>query len=194
LPHKIGYYLGLTGARISLNDCIAIGLIDHHVKSEQFPDLIYALADTSFEMDEHETITNVIKTFSVPAENSTLLQQSEVIENCFSEKTIEKMIHALENTGDNKWNEVASILKTKSPTSLKVTLHALQEAENLDFDDAIQMEFRISRQFLQGHDFFEGIRAVLIDKDQTPHWKPETLKEVTKASIDKYFEPVEVEL
>jgi len=194
LPHQIGYYLGLTGARILLSDCIATGLIDHHVKGDRFPDLIYALADTSFDVDEHETITNVIKSFSVPAENSTLLQQSDVIEKCFSEKTIEKIIHALENTGDNKWNEVASLLKTKSPTSLKVTLHALQEAENLDFDEAIQMEFRLSSQFLQGHDFFEGVRAVLIDKDQTPHWKPATLKEVTADSIKKYFEPLEMEL
>jgi len=194
LPHKIGYYLGLTGARISLSDCIATGLIDHYVKSEQFPELIYALADTSFDVNEHETITNIIKTFSVPAENSTLLKQREIIENCFSEKTIEKIIKALEDTSDHKWKEVASSLRTKSPTSLKVTLRALQEAENLDFDEAIQMEFRLSNQFLQGHDFFEGIRAVLIDKDQTPHWKPATLKEVTTASIKKYFEPIEMEL
>lgn len=194
LPHKIGYYLALTGARISLDDCIAAGLIDHHVKSEQFPDLIYALADTSFEVDEHETVTNIIKTFSIPAENSTLLQQSDVIEKCFSEKTIEKIIKALEDMSDNRCNEIVSILKTKSPTSLKVTLRALQEAENLDFDEAIQMEFRLTNQFLQGHDFFEGIRAVLIDKDQTPHWKPATLKEVTTASIKKYFESLEMEL
>jgi len=194
LPHKIGYYLGLSGARISLSDCAAAGLIDYFVKAEQFPELIYALADTPFENDERATVTQVIKKFSVPMENSTLLHQSEIIEKCFSEKTVEKIIHAL-NHHSNSWcKEVATQLETKSPTSLKVTLHALQKAAELDFNEAIQMEFRLTSHFLEGNDFFEGIRAVLVDKDQSPHWQPATLAEVTTTIVKKYFVPLEMEL
>lgn len=193
LPHKIGYYLGLSGARISLGDCAAAGLVDYSVKAEQFPELIYALADTVFEADERLAVTNVIKTFSVPMQSSSLLQQSKIIEKCFSEKTVENIIKALEN--EDSWGEeVAAALKTKSPTSLKVTLQALQKAEELDFDESIQMEFRLTSRFLEGNDFFEGIRAVLVDKDQKPNWSPATLKEVTNSAIKKYFAPLEKEL
>ncbi len=193
LPYRFGYYLGLTGARISLSDSAAAGLIDYAVKPEQFPELIYALSDTPFENDARSTVTRVIKKFSVPMNNSNLLQQAKMIETCFSEKTIEKIMAALEKY-DTAGKEIAAILKSKSPTSLKVTLHALQEAENLDFDEAIQTEFRLTNRFLMGHDFFEGIRAVVVDKDQTPHWQPATLKDVTNAAIKKYFAPLEMEL
>jgi enoyl-CoA hydratase len=77
---------------------------------------------------------------------------------------------------------------------LKVTLHALHEAAKLDFDDCMQMEYRLTCRFIEGHDFFEGIRAAVIDKDQTPHWLPANLKEVTPAAIKKYFAPLEAEL
>lgn len=193
LPHKIGYYLGLTGARISLSDSAAAGLIDYAVPAEQFPELIYALADTPFEIDDRSTVTRIIKKFSVPMKNSNLLEQANLIEECFSEKTVEKIIAALEQN-DTWGKEISTLLKTKSPTSLKVTLHALQEAENLDFDDAIQTEFRLTNRFLTGHDFFEGIRAVVVDKDQTPHWEPAKLKDVTQTVLKKYFAPLEMEL
>lgn len=193
LPHKIGYYLGLTGARLSLGDCAAVDLVDYSVKREQFPELIYALADALFENDERATVTRVIKKFSTAMQSSSLLQHAQVIEKCFSEKTVEKIIIALEHH-DTWGKEIAALLKTKSPTSLKVTLHALQEAATLDFDEAIQTEFRMTNRFLMEPDFFEGIRAVLIDKDQAPHWKPATLKEVTTATVKKYFAPVENEL
>lgn len=193
LPHKLGYYLGLTGARISLADCAAADLIDYCVEAEKFPELIYALADTPFENDERATVTHVIKQFSCEMKNSVLPQKYKIIEECFSEKTVEKIIISLEKQDD--WGkEVAAILKTKSPTSLKVTLQALQQAADLEFNEAIQQEFRMTNHFLEHHDFFEGIRAILVDKDQTPHWEPATLKEVSKTMINEYFASLEVEL
>ncbi len=194
LPHKLGYYLGLSGARLTLGDAASANLIDHSVPSEKFPELIYALADTSFDTDANSSVTEIIKSFSVPIGNSTLLSQYKIIENCFGKKTIEDIFAALEKQNENWCDELVKILKTKSPTSLKVTLRALQEATELDFNAAIQTEFRLSNHFLQHGDFIEGIRAVLIDKDQTPIWKPATLKEVTPAMVNKYFSPVENEL
>ncbi len=191
LPHKIGYYLGLSGVRISLSDCAAAGLVDYHVKPEQFPELIYALADATFESDARETVSQVIKKFSAPMKDSLLVQKCEMIKECFSEKTVEKIIHALDDHSDPWCKDVSATLKTRSPTSLKVTLHALQEAEHLDFNDAIQTEFRITSRFLEGKDFFEGVRAVLIDKDQTPRWNPAKLSGVTTAMVKKYFAPLQ---
>ncbi|HSW93468.1 MAG TPA: enoyl-CoA hydratase/isomerase family protein [Gammaproteobacteria bacterium] len=194
LPHKMGYYLGLSSAQLSLADCMAIGLLDHAVKSEQFPDLIYALADTSFKEEEQKTITNLINDFSVPVNDSSLFQHHKIIEHCFNQKTVEGIIKALNEQTDPWCKDVVRELKTKCPTSLKVTLRALQTAEQLEFDEAIQMEFRITHRFLQGTNFFEGIRAAVVDKDKTPHWKPATLKEVTSASVQPYFAPLDISL
>ncbi|EKD53636.1 MAG: hypothetical protein ACD_60C00166G0013 [uncultured bacterium] len=194
LPHNIGYYLGLSGARITLNDCVALHLIDHGVKRDIFPELIYKLADTKFQNNPNETVKDVISGFSVPSAESALLQHQKEITECFSKKTMEDILQALEKHKSTWCHEVAAILRTKSPTSLKVTLLALQQAEALEFDDCMQTEYRLTSRFIQEHDFFEGIRAVLIDKDQTPCWKPDTLKKATATQIKKYFAPLEDEL
>jgi enoyl-CoA hydratase len=80
---------------------------------------------------------------------------------------------------------------SKSPTSLKVTLEQLHRGKNLDFNTCMQMEYRLMIRFLQGHDFYEGVRAVIVDKDQKPQWKPSTLNEVTPQAVEHYFSPLE---
>ncbi len=187
LPEKMGYYLGLTGTRLTVADCAAMDLVDYFMKAERFPELIYALADTSFDNEGEAAVAQVIESFVLPVPHSDLLQHREAIEECFSEKTVEKIIAAFGKRTDPWCKETAAILKTKSPMSLKVTLRALQEAEHLDFDEAMDAEFRLTSCFLEGHDFFEGIRAVLVDKDNTPHWKPSKLREVTAVQVKKYF-------
>ncbi len=194
LPNKIGYFLGLTGARLTLNDCIAIGLVDYAVNPAQFPELIYALADERFADDARATVTQIIKKMAVPTEESVLWERRDLIEECFGKNTVEKILTTLEKNSDTWCHEIAALIKTKSPTSLKVTLRALQEAQELDFNEAIQVEFRLTSHFLEQPDFFEGVRAILIDKDQSPRWQPAKLAGVTQAMVGKYFEPVEVEL
>ncbi|MEO8401467.1 MAG: enoyl-CoA hydratase/isomerase family protein [Gammaproteobacteria bacterium] len=194
LPDHMGMYLGLTGARISLNDCRALELIDYGVKPDCFAELIYKLADTSLTNDSNAVIDNIIQEFSLPSSESALLQHREKISHCFRLESVEAIVHALEIHTDPWCREVASNLKTKSPTSLKVTFRAINEAKTLDFDECMQIEYRLTSRFLEGHDFFEGIRAVLVDKDQKPHWKPAKLDEITAIDIKKYFAPLEKEL
>jgi enoyl-CoA hydratase len=194
LPHRIGFYLGLTGARISLNDCMAVGLVDYAVNQDVFPDLIYKLADADFAGDDKQQVSQVIDSFKNPVGQSELWEHREIIAGCFNKKSVEEIIQALEKNTNQWCQDVAALMKMKSPTSLKVTLHALREAEKLDFDECIQMEFRLTSRFIEGHDFFEGIRAVVIDKDQNPHWKPATLEGVAPANVKKYFAPLELEL
>lgn len=195
LPHCLGVYLALTGARINLSDCVMFGLIDYPVKHDIFPEIIYALADTSLMGDEpRNMLTEVLQPFMQPVGSSELWSHRMEIEACFKQKTIEDILHALKNSSSFWIKNAEKIIRTKSPTSLKVTLHALQEAENLDFDECIEMEFRLCNHFLEGHDFFEGVRALLIDKDQKPHWKPDSLDGVTQRELKKYFQPIEDEL
>ncbi|MDX1902160.1 MAG: enoyl-CoA hydratase/isomerase family protein [Gammaproteobacteria bacterium] len=195
LPHAIGFYLALSGARISLNDCMAAGLIDFPVKTDQFPEIIYALADASIvEGEARQAVTEALQPFTKEYGSSELWLHREEIQRCFSENTIEDILEALDNSPETWMQNIAPVLRTKSPTSLKVTLRALQEAATLDFDAAIEMEYRLCCHFLEGHDFFEGIRALIIDKDRKPHWKPATLKAVTSREVKKYFQELKEDM
>lgn len=194
LPNKIGYYLGLTGARITAADCMALGLTNYFVAADVFPKIIQALLATSLKEDAKSVVSKILIQLDKTPDHATLLEHKEKIARCFSKQTIEEIVHCLEISPEEWCQQTATLLKTKSPTSLKVTLRALQEGEKLDFDACLNMEYRLTRRFLQGHDFYEGVRALIIDKDQSPHWQPAEIKEVTQQDIAQYFAPLEQEL
>jgi enoyl-CoA hydratase len=195
LPGKIGYYAGLTGARLSYSDCLAVGLVDYVVSQGSFPAIIQALADASFTQRNDPVISGVIQQFSRPVEKSSLMEAYQpAINLCFSKPTIEDILRALEQYPDGWCQKVYAILQTKSPTSLKITLQQLQTGGTLSFDECMKLEYRLTSRFIEGHDFFEGIRAVIIDKDQKPRWNPAKLEEVSLHDVEKYFAPLEKEL
>ena len=123
-------------------------------------------------------ISKIISAFSIASGPSELLKHKNEIEICFSKKTIEEILHTLESYNNEWCLQTAKIIKSKSPTSLKVTLRALLEGEQLDFDACMKMEYQLTCHLLQGHDFYEGVRAAIIDKDQSPRWKPARLEDV----------------
>lgn len=191
-PHKMGYYLGLTGARISYADCYAMGIVQTVVAQHALPTIITTLCEAK--IPNKIAVTDLLNEFALSIPPSELMQHKDEIEACFSKKTIEDILQALESYPSEWCQQTAKIIQTKSPTSLKVTLYALQEAEKLNFDTCMQMEYGLTTHFLQGHDFFEGIRAAIIDKDQKPHWQPSKLSEVTRQDVAKYFTPLTKEL
>lgn len=191
LPFSMGRYLGLTGARLSRADCIALGLVNAAVSKDVFPELIYTLSDTSLDEDPRGTVTAILDQFSEPVPPSLLWDRREEIDACFSGKTVEEIIKALKNGSD--WcQEIAAVLSEKSPLSLKLTHHALTKAIDLDFDECMEMEYNLTRHILEGSDFFEGIRVTVIDRGQKPHWQPASLKEVTSRMVTDYFEQTDV--
>lgn len=192
LPYKMGFYLGLTGVKISYSDCLTLGIVQEIVDSHSLNAIIAALADN--ELSDEDAVTKILSMFAIRTPESELLQHKNEIDTCFSQKTIEEIILALDNQSSEWCQQTANIIKSKSPTSLKVTLHALQKALHLNFDEAMKMEYGLTTHFLQSNDFFEGVRAVVIDKDQKPKWQPASLKEVTDQEIKKYFMPLTEEL
>jgi enoyl-CoA hydratase len=194
LRNKVGYYLGLTGAKINYYECLALGLIDHLVASEAFPDILKKLAETSLANNPDATVSEILNFHTVPNGQSELMNKISAIEVCFSKNTIEEIMKALEYFPDAWCQQTETILSTKSPTSLRVTLRQLQEGSKLKFDECMKLEYRLTSRFIHGHDFFEGIRAVVIDKDYAPKWKPAKLNMVTQADVDSYFAPLEQEL
>ncbi len=194
LPYKIGFYLGLTGVRINYQDCATFGLVQHVVGQDVLAELIHALADAELEQQPKAEVTAVIEKFSQAYAPSELIDYKAVIKKCFSGKTVEEIFSALE-AENNVWcQQTLTTLKTKSPTSLKVTLKALQEGEQLSFKECMRMEYRLTSHFTEEPDFFEGIRAAIIDKDQHPQWQPDSLQKVSLAAVEKYFLPLSQEL
>ncbi|OGT45841.1 MAG: hypothetical protein A3E83_00495 [Gammaproteobacteria bacterium RIFCSPHIGHO2_12_FULL_41_20] len=194
LPGKIGYYLGLVGLRINYSDCCAIGLTQYLVSRDALKTIISTLAETAFGHDADASVTTVLNQFNLATPPTTLSQARTNIDACFSHRTVEEIVYALESCTDAWGSDVAATLRKKSPTSLKVTLRQLHEGANLHFDDCMRLEYRLVSRFLQEHDFREGIRAVIIDKDQSPRWQPSSLEAVTAAEVNKYFSPLTEEL
>lgn len=191
-PHKMGFYLALTGVRIPYTDCYMLGIVQEVVAHAALPTIIAKLAENK--LPDKNSVTEVLRAFSITPPASTLLQHKEDIELCFGKNSVEEILSTLEAQPSEWCQETAKIIKTKSPTSLKITLLALQKAQKLNFDECIKMEYGLTCHFIQSNDFFEGIRAAIIDKDQKPHWQPSKLADVTAQEVEKYFTPLTQEI
>lgn len=185
-PGETGMYLGLTGARLKAADTLHCGLATHYVPSSRFAELKAALCDCA-------DIDAVIAGFAAHPGAPPLDLHRAAIDKCFAAGSIEAILQALSDTtgpdADFAQKTIAA-LKQKSPTSLKITYRQLREGAHLSFEECMKLEFRIVNRIFHGTDFFEGTRAVVIDKDNQPNWRPSTLSEVSDAMVDAYFAPL----
>ena len=189
LSGRMGYYLGLTGARLSSDDCVSLTLAQYKVTPSDLPALIEKIAATSLKGDAKAIVSHIIAAFKVAIPPSALLEQQTEIDRCFSFNTMEEVVAALSTATGPACLAAMGALQKKSPTSLKVTLAALHQGAALDFDACMHQEYRLACHFTEGHDFIEGIRAVIIDKDQQPKWRPDTLAGVSPQAVARYFSP-----
>jgi enoyl-CoA hydratase len=186
LPWNSGYWLGLTGARIGRGTACGLGLATHSVASQRFEAIIEALA-------AGEAPSSVLMREAVPPGEGPELAQAGLIARCFAGETVEAILAALDENGTKGAAfaaEAAAALRQKSPTSLKLTLAALRRGRGLEFEDVMRLEYRICSRIIAGHDFYEGIRAQVIDKDRNPSWQPALLDLVSAEAIEAYFAPL----
>ncbi|OGT42503.1 MAG: hypothetical protein A3F42_07860 [Gammaproteobacteria bacterium RIFCSPHIGHO2_12_FULL_37_34] len=194
LPGKIGFYLGLMGTKLTSDDCVAIHIATQKIAQEAIPDLIQSLAQHAFSHDAKASVTELINPFTVPSNRFSFIKHQAEIDQCFSGHTVEDIVYALQHSSNELCRDTASAIAKKSPTSLKVTLRAMQQGLSLHFDDCMRQEYRMVCRFLKAHDFFEGIRAIIIDKDQAPQWLPSTIATVSDYEVEQYFVPLVEEL
>jgi enoyl-CoA hydratase len=188
LPGALGMYLGLTGARLGPADCLEAGIATHFVPAENLALLTEALV-TSGAADER-LVEAVIRDFAGDPGPSALHENRDEIDRCFGQASLDGVIRALEaEQGDWSAKQLGEIRK-KSPLSLAVTFRALQAGATLSMDDAMRMEYRLVCRFIAGHDFKEGVRALLVDKDNRPAWQPDRLEAVTEDMVDACFAPL----
>jgi len=189
LPGATGMWLALTGARIRRADAAALGLATHAVPTAAMDELRESLV-------AGEDIETAIARFAAPAEPAPHASSRAVIDRCFSAPTVSEILARLDAEApvSEFAAEAAATMRTKSPTSLRLTHAQMLRGAALDFAAAMKLEYRMVTRILEGHDFYEGIRAVVIDKDQKPEWNPPTLDGVSDAAIARYFEPLAREL
>ncbi len=183
LAGKLGLYLGLTGTRLRAAEVMACGLATHFVPHERLDALVAALISG-------EDVEAVLNRFRADAGVSALADLSVGIDRLFSAPTLERLLADLAAEGGALAQTTLITLRKMSPTSLKLTLAAYQRGMVLSFDEVMQMEFRVVSRLMQGDDFFEGVRAALIDRDQAPKWQPWPCDAV----IDAYFAPLDRDL
>lgn len=186
LPHRVGVYLALTGARAGASDAFALGLAQALVPSARMSELAAALED-------REPIDSIVSQFASPARASPLLAQSALIENCFGLSTPAQIIAALgaaAGAGSAFAKAAQEAMLAKSPTSQAIALRQMETGRALSFEEAMTLEFRIVSRICRGHDFYEGVRALIVDKDNRPEWRPAAPDAVSKGAIDAYFAPL----
>ncbi|MFT2019310.1 enoyl-CoA hydratase/isomerase family protein [Streptomyces sp. 796.1] len=182
-PGELGTHLALTGTALGAGDALRCGLADHFVPAAALPTLVDQLAEAP--------VRDVLAQHVQDAPPGELDAQRHWIDACYGAPTVPDILDLLLSHGAPEAKETAEVLLTKSPTALTVTLAALRRARGLGSLEAVlDQEYRVSCAALASHDLVEGIRAQVIDKDRTPHWRPETLAEVTETDVARYFAPL----
>jgi enoyl-CoA hydratase len=194
-PGAIGIYLGLTGQRLRAADCLYAGIGTHFVPSDRLEDLEARMREAVREADTPEkvfqAITDTLDVFHEDDDVIPLEAQHAAIDAAFGQQSVEDILAALDRMGPGWGAETAAQLRTKSPTALKVALQQLYVGPHLDFDRAMQMEYRIATRITRAPDFVEGVRAAILDKDNAPVWTPDTLEAVDDARVRAFFAPLE---
>lgn len=187
IPGEIGLYLALTGTRLKTADCLYTGVATAFVPAAGTDAVIERLS-----AGEHPEAA--LAGLAAPVDEAPLVEQSADIDRIFASESVEAIVAALDRDASEWARDAAKILRTKSPTSLKVTFRQIREGAKLSFDDCMRMEFRMVNRIVAGRDFYEGVRATIVEKDGAPKWQPAGLAHVTDADVDAYFAPLENEL
>lgn len=185
MPGETGIWLALTGARIKAPDCLPLEVGTHFIPGEQIEAFKAALIQSD------ESPGGVVSRFATDPGTSPLDPYREAMDRCFAFDTVEAIFAALEAERTDWAQAQLKMLRTKSPQSLKVSLRQMRAgAKMADFADVMTMEYALGGRVVRTHDFQEGVRSVIIDKDNDPHWKPATLDGVTEVMLDGFFAPL----
>ena len=165
----------------------------HFIESRKIPDLESELVE--LKSPSNEAVASLLDTHhnktSLDADKPFVLAQHvQDIDRLFSGSSVEEIVHNLKTDDSAFASKQTETLSKMSPTSLKLTFRQLQAGASLSLREVLQMEYRLAQACMRGHDFYEGVRAVLIDKDHSPKWRPSSLQEVADDSIEHSFSPM----
>lgn len=184
LENQLGTYLALTGNSIRWGDCLQSGIATHAMRSEhiaEFRRVLFATGD----------VDQALIHLEYP-DFETSIDDRALITTCFAHATLNDCIHALKKAAATSAfaAQCLAVLTKRSPTSLAVIFEQMARAKSLSFNECMKMEYRLACHMIEQHDFYEGVRAALIDKGTQPLWKPAKLEEVTAEMVSHYFSPL----
>ncbi len=189
LPGELGAYCALTGERFNAADACGAGVATHRIPSARFEALLEGLAGTV-------AADAILAAFAEPAGQGPILARRAAIDRLFAADQVEAILDALDGEAvsdsvDAEWaGKIAVLMRSKSPLSLKLALAQVRRGRDWDFETCMRAEFRIVSRIIHGHDFYEGVRAVIVDKDNKPHWQPATLDAISAVEIERHFAPL----
>ena len=185
LPGRVGQYMALTGARLDGADCHYLGLATNYVQHSSLPELVERIVASP------GRIAGVLGSATATPPEPKIAANLTPIARNFAADTLEEIEAALEADGGEWAKAELATIRVKSPLSCKVSLRLLaQGAGRASFADEMRAEYALAGRVVRTRDFREGVRALLIDKDNQPHWDPATPEEVTEAMLDDLFAPL----
>ncbi|MCP3734731.1 enoyl-CoA hydratase/isomerase family protein [Sphingomonas sp. RP10(2022)] len=185
LPGRIGQFLALTGHRLDGAEAYALGLATHYLPAAALAEVKAAIVAAP------QGIEAALAAASVTPPAAGLLDHRADIDRLFAADTLEEVFAALEADGGDFATEQLAVLRTKSPQTMKVSLRLLYDGGLMQsFADEMVQEYAVACRVVQRHDFLEGVRAVIVDKDNAPRWNPATPEDVTDHVIDQIFAPL----
>lgn len=185
LPGRVGAFLALTGARLDGAECLRLGLATHYVPSLALDDL---KAQILVDPERIETLLDENQVTPPPAR---IEDNMERIDRLFASDDYEEILAALEADGSHWAQTELATLRSKSPQACKISLRIIYDGARVqDFAHEMRQEYAVATRVVQRHDFVEGVRALLVDKDNSPRWEPPTPEGVTQHLIDTIFAPM----
>jgi enoyl-CoA hydratase len=191
-PGFVGSYLALTGNRAGAADAIYCGLADVHIAAPRLAEIPATLADCR--TGEH--VRARLAELSTSPARGGLPAAQPWIDRCYSVDRVQNIVDRLQDSSEEPAQAALQAMRKASPTSLKITLRNVRQAASFKrVEECFQQDYRIALACVAGHDFIEGIRAAIVDKDRKPAWHPDKLEAVTPEIVERHFRSVgELEL
>ncbi len=185
LPGRIGQYLALTGARLDGAEAVALGLATHYLPTARIEEAKAAIATGP------DAIDAALSALAEAAPAGKILAQRAEIDRLFASDDLEEVLAALDADDGDFAQATRATLATKSPQAMKVSLKLLKDAAGMaTFADEMRQEYAVACRVVQRPDFVEGVRALIVDKDNAPRWEPATVEGVSDHMIDRIFAPL----
>ena len=189
LPGAAGMYLALTGARVGPDDAGTLGLATHLVPSEAYAGLL----DRLVAGDDVEAALSAASRRALPG---PIASEAAVIDSCFSADSVAAILARLDDAaaaGSDFARATAADMRSKAPSSMAIAFEQVRRGRDLSFEEAMATEFRIVNRVVRDVDFYEGVRATIIDKDGAPRWRERSIDDVDPAWLAAHFEPLEAQ-
>lgn len=192
-PVGVGAYMALTGARLNAEDALFAGLATHRLAADDLPALE---ADIAALPDDRQFATRLgaligSRVRAEASSDGSLRERAPVIAKLFGQPTLRDVLDGLERARDEPWaGEALAAIRERSPLSCRVAWELLQRAVGLDLENDLRLEYRLACRSLEGREFAEGVRALLIDKDRQPRWTHASIEAIDDAEVEAFFRPL----